>query len=147
MKVRMTTLSDRLVPPVDELVAHEEVVSSWRLCVCASRNSFNISQRWANCCMSASVTALIWRSTSSDLTASLDDLYISGPDILLEVCASKLSVSVLLSFSSLSTATELFIYQDENSCSTVKKCWFSRTKYRFQRQKFYIFLQEWIQVF
>ena len=63
--------------------------------------------------MSGSVTTLIWRSTSSDVTASPGDVSISGSDILLGVCSSKLSVSVLLSVSSDSTATDLFLYQEK----------------------------------
>ena len=102
---------DRLVLPEEVLAALEEAVSSWRLCVCASRNSFINSQRWIDCWVSRSVTALIWRSTSSEVTASLDDVSISGSDILLGVCSNKLSVSVLLSVSSISIATDLFKYQ------------------------------------
>ena len=50
--------------------------------------------------------------------ASFDDFSISGSDILLGVCASKLLVSVLISVYSVSTATDLFIYH-EKGCGDI----------------------------
>ena len=61
--------------------------------------------------MIGSVTAPIWRSTSSDVTAAIGDVPTSESDILLGVCSSKLPVSVLLTVSSISTATDIFINQ------------------------------------
>ena len=119
------TMSDRLVPQVDELVALEEAVSWWRLCAWASRNSFNNWQRWASCYMSGSATALFWRSRCSEVTALLGHVSISGSHFRLGVCAGKPWSQCYYRFLR-SQLLQTFSYiRRKNSCNTVKECQFS----------------------
>ena len=97
-------LSDRQPLP-DEPAVLEEAVSSWRLFLSPRINS----QRLSSCCDRGSITDLICLATSSNVTDTLGDVSISWSDILLGVFSIRLSVSVLLSVSSVSTARVLFI--------------------------------------
>ena len=114
-------LSNQPVLLVDLLAALEEAVSLWRRCACTFLNSFINTLRWANCWVSESVTASIWRATSSDVTDTLDDASFTGSDTLLGLFPYKLSVWVLPSVSSVSIATDRFIYQ-RNGLRLVYEC-------------------------
>ena len=108
-------LSDQLALPVKALAIREGSVSSWGLCASSSWSPLISSQTWAKCWMNGSVTACIRRALSSELTDALDDISFSGSNLLHGVCSSKLWVSVLLFVSSVSTATDFFIYQGKRA--------------------------------
>ena len=113
-KLHFRRISDRPALSEDELAAFEELVSSWRLCACSFLSSCINWQRWDNCWIIGSATALIWRATSSNVPDTPGDVSILWSDILLGMFSIKLSVSVLLSVSSVSTATVLIKYWKTN---------------------------------